>query len=40
VVSIGPVTSDTARARGLEVRVEAADHTIDGLVRAVVATFA
>jgi uroporphyrinogen III methyltransferase / synthase len=35
VVSIGPVTSETARARGLEVHVEADPHTIDGLVAAV-----
>jgi uroporphyrinogen III methyltransferase/synthase len=34
VVSIGPVTSATARERGLRVDVEAAEHTIDGLVRA------
>jgi uroporphyrinogen III methyltransferase/synthase len=32
VVSIGPVTSDTARARGLRVDHEADPHTIDGLV--------
>ncbi len=35
VVSIGPVTSDAARARGLTVDVEAGPHTIDGLVAAV-----
>ncbi len=34
VVSIGPVTSDTARRRGLRVDVEADPHTIDGLVAA------
>ncbi|HEY5173252.1 MAG TPA: uroporphyrinogen-III synthase, partial [Acidimicrobiia bacterium] len=34
VVSIGPVTSETARARGLRVDVEADPHTIDGLVEA------
>jgi uroporphyrinogen III methyltransferase/synthase len=34
VVSIGPVTSQTARDRGLRVDVEAAEHTIDGVVRA------
>jgi uroporphyrinogen III methyltransferase/synthase len=34
VVSIGPVTSQTARTRGLRVDVEAAEHTIDGLVAA------
>jgi uroporphyrinogen III methyltransferase/synthase len=32
VVSIGPVTSATARARGLRVDAEATEHTIDGLV--------
>jgi uroporphyrinogen III methyltransferase/synthase len=34
VVSIGPVTSDTARRRGLRVDAEATEHTIDGLVAA------
>jgi len=38
VVSIGPVTSATARARGLTVTTEAAPHTIDGLVAALLAT--
>jgi uroporphyrinogen III methyltransferase/synthase len=37
VVSIGPVTSATARAEGLEVRAEAVESSIDGLVAAVVA---
>jgi len=37
VVSIGPVTSASARAAGLTVAVEAAEHTLDGLVVAVVA---
>jgi uroporphyrinogen III methyltransferase / synthase len=32
VVSIGPVTSATARDRGLRVDAEADEHTIDGLV--------
>jgi len=32
VVSIGPVTSQTARDLGLRVDAEAAEHTIDGLV--------
>ena len=36
LVSIGPVTSTTARERGLEVAVEAARHDIDGLVEALV----
>jgi uroporphyrinogen-III synthase len=35
VVTIGPVTSASARARGLAVAVEASPHTIDGLVAAV-----
>jgi len=34
VVSIGPVTSGTARELGLTVHVEADQHDIDGLVRA------
>ena len=38
VVSIGPVTSETARAQGLTVHAEADPHTIDGLVDALVAT--
>ncbi|MBV8950482.1 MAG: uroporphyrinogen-III C-methyltransferase [Actinobacteria bacterium] len=37
VVSIGPVTSGTARERGLPVDVEASEHTIDGVVDALVA---
>ena len=37
VVSIGPVTSSTARELGLEVHVEAERHDIDGLVEALVA---
>jgi uroporphyrinogen III methyltransferase/synthase len=36
VVSIGPITSEAARARGLRVDVEADPHTIDGLVEALV----
>jgi uroporphyrinogen III methyltransferase/synthase len=36
VVSIGPVTSATARDRGLEVHVEAERHDVDGLVEALV----
>ena len=35
VISIGPVTSDTARELGLEVHREATEHDIDGLVAAV-----
>ncbi|MFN8556877.1 MAG: uroporphyrinogen-III synthase [Dehalococcoidia bacterium] len=34
VASIGPVTSATVRAAGLRVDVEAAQHTINGLVAA------
>jgi uroporphyrinogen III methyltransferase / synthase len=34
VISIGPVTSETARALGLQVDVEAERHDIDGLVSA------
>jgi uroporphyrinogen III methyltransferase/synthase len=34
VVSIGPVTSQTAREQGLEVHVEAERHDVDGLVEA------
>jgi uroporphyrinogen III methyltransferase/synthase len=37
VASIGPVTSDTARELGLRVDVEATEHTIPGLVDAVIA---
>ena len=37
VVTIGPVTSATARARGLDVAVEAERHDIDGLVDALLA---
>ena len=37
VISIGPVTSDAARAAGLRVDAEADPHDIDGLVAAVLA---
>jgi uroporphyrinogen III methyltransferase/synthase len=37
VVSIGPITSATARSHGLAVTAEADPHTIDGLVAAVLA---
>ena len=36
VVSIGPITSATAREHGLDVHVEAARHDLDGLVEALV----
>jgi uroporphyrinogen III methyltransferase/synthase len=34
IVSIGPITSEAARAAGLEVHVEAERHDVDGLVAA------
>ena len=37
LASIGPITSDAARALGLEVDVEAKSHDVDGLVEALVA---
>jgi uroporphyrinogen III methyltransferase/synthase len=37
VVSIGPVTSEAARAAGLDVHVEAERHDVDGLVDALLA---
>jgi uroporphyrinogen III methyltransferase/synthase len=37
IVSIGPVTSDTATAAGLSVDVEAEQHDIDGLIAALLA---
>jgi uroporphyrinogen III methyltransferase/synthase len=36
VVSIGPVTSETARAQGMTVHVEAERHDVEGLVEALV----
>ena len=40
VVSIGPITSATAREHGLDVHVEAERHDIDGLVEALTADVA
>jgi uroporphyrinogen III methyltransferase / synthase len=37
VVSIGPVTSEAARAAGLDVQIEAECHDVDGLVAALLA---
>jgi uroporphyrinogen III methyltransferase / synthase len=37
IVSIGPVTSETARAAGLSVDVEAEQHDVDGLLAALLA---
>jgi uroporphyrinogen III methyltransferase / synthase len=37
VVSIGPITSEAARAAGLEVGVEAERHDVDGLLEALLA---
>ena len=37
IVSIGPVTSETAHGAGLEVHVEAEQHDVDGLVAALLA---
>ena len=39
VVSIGPVTSATARELGLRVDAEATEHTIDGLVATLTSLF-
>ena len=36
VISIGPVTSETAREAGLEVHAEAERHDIDGLVETLI----
>jgi uroporphyrinogen III methyltransferase/synthase len=37
IVSIGPVTSETLRERGLQADVEATEHDIDGLLQALLA---
>lgn len=39
VASIGPITTETARKRGLRVDVTASEHTISGLVSAIEANF-
>jgi len=39
VACIGPITADTARAAGLTVDVVAAEHTIEGLIQALIETF-
>ena len=39
VASIGPVTTRTARALGIEVTAEARDFTVDGLVEAVLGLY-
>ncbi len=39
VASIGPITSDTARSRGLHVTVEAGTYTVDGLLNALEAHY-
>ncbi|MGI8618211.1 MAG: uroporphyrinogen-III C-methyltransferase [Gemmatimonadaceae bacterium] len=38
--SIGPITSEAARAAGLDVTIEAKESTIDGLIDAIVARYA
>jgi uroporphyrinogen III methyltransferase/synthase len=35
IVSIGPITSKTARDHGLKIDIEARRHDIDGLVEAI-----
>ena len=37
IVSIGPVTSETLREHGVEPRIEASSHDIDGLIEALLA---
>jgi uroporphyrinogen-III synthase len=39
IASIGPVTSQTARELGLRVGLEAAEHTTDGLINALIIYF-
>jgi uroporphyrinogen III methyltransferase/synthase len=40
IASIGPITSDTLKKRGLRVDIEAKEHTIPGLVAAIVRHYA
>jgi uroporphyrinogen III methyltransferase/synthase len=40
VASIGPVTTETARARGVRVDVTAREYTVPGLVQALVESYA
>jgi uroporphyrinogen III methyltransferase/synthase len=40
IASIGPVTTDTARARGLRVDLTAREYTVQGLVRALAESYA
>jgi uroporphyrinogen-III synthase len=40
VACIGPVTAATARSRGLQVQAEASEHTLDGLITALVSSLA
>jgi uroporphyrinogen III methyltransferase/synthase len=40
LASIGPVTTKTAEEAGLRVKIQAEEHTIDGLVKAVSKYFA
>lgn len=40
IACIGPVTADAARARGLTVHIQPAEHTVPGLVSALVERFA
>lgn len=39
VACIGPITARAARRRGLPVHIEAEEHTIDGLIRALIGFF-
>lgn len=40
VACIGPITADTARELGFDVRVEAQEYTIPGLVESILAHYA